>query len=197
VSNCSGSCAVTWPPVLVQRGSRIFVDGVPASQIGIVTRSDGTLQVTIGGWPVYRFSKDTAPGQTNGEGVGGIWFAVNPHGGKVLPPAPGATSTSTATSTPGATTPPASHAPTLGNGSVILDTGTNFGEPNGSFGVSGPGCQNAPQPDDAESLDLSGGPIEIWTGPNCTGTSAVVSGSVADLSTIGFSNQIVSILFGN
>ncbi|MFE3172910.1 hypothetical protein ACFXPA_01110 [Amycolatopsis sp. NPDC059090] len=85
VSHCSDACAATWPPVLVQTGSRIFVDGVPTSVIGIVTRADGRHQVTIGGWPVYRFSKDTAAGQTNGEGVGSTWFAVSPTGGKIAP----------------------------------------------------------------------------------------------------------------
>ncbi|WP_197085084.1 hypothetical protein [Saccharothrix sp. ST-888] len=210
-STCDGACATTWPPVLVQPGSKIFVDGVPTSKIGIVTRTDGTRQVTIGGWPVYRFSKDTAPGQTNGEGVGGTWFAVSPSGGKVLPAA-GDTGASTAS--PGASGGPA--APTaapsggstgapspagssvaLGNGNVTLDSGVNFTEPNGSEALAGPGCKNVSQANSASSLDLSGGPVKIWTGPDCTGTSAVVTGSIADLSTIGFDKKIVSIRFGN
>ncbi|MFG2886319.1 hypothetical protein ACGFYV_29130 [Streptomyces sp. NPDC048297] len=92
-SNCDGACATTWPPVLVRPGSKIFTDGVPRSEIGVVRRNDGGLQVTIGGWPVYRFSKDTAPGQTNGEGVGGTWFGVTPTGGKALPSSAGTDST--------------------------------------------------------------------------------------------------------
>jgi predicted lipoprotein with Yx(FWY)xxD motif len=84
-SHCDGACAKTWPPVLVRPGSKVFVDGVPVNEIGVTRRDDGTLQLTIGKWPIYRFSKDTAPGQTNGEGVGGIWFAVSPTGSKVLP----------------------------------------------------------------------------------------------------------------
>jgi predicted lipoprotein with Yx(FWY)xxD motif len=84
-SNCNGACAVTWPPVLVRPGSKIFLNGVPQSAVGVVRRADGTLQVTIGGWPVYKFSKDTAAGQANGEGVGGTWFGVSPEGAKVLP----------------------------------------------------------------------------------------------------------------
>lgn len=84
-SNCTGECAVTWPPVLVAPGGRIFVDGVPTAEIGILVRPGGTRQVTVGGWPIYRYSKDSAPGQTNGEGVGGTWFAVSPTGAKVLP----------------------------------------------------------------------------------------------------------------
>ena len=84
-SNCNGACAVTWPPVLVSPTGKIFLNGVSKSEVGVVRRADGTLQVTIGGWPIYRFSKDTAAGQANGEGVGGTWFAVSPQGGKVLP----------------------------------------------------------------------------------------------------------------
>jgi predicted lipoprotein with Yx(FWY)xxD motif len=157
-SNCDAACA-TWPPVLVRPGSRIFVNGVPASKIGVLRRTDGTRQVTIGGWPVYRFSKDTGPGQTNGEGVGGTWFAVSPQGQKVLPPvAP--------TSPPSA---PSGSTVTLGNGSVIPDSGKNFTEPTGSVGVAGPGCQTLGSPFMALSLQLAGGPIKIWTGPNCTG----------------------------
>jgi predicted lipoprotein with Yx(FWY)xxD motif len=187
-SNCDGACAVTWPPVLVRPGSKIFVNGVPKSKVGVVKRTDGTLQVTIGGWPIYRFSKDTGPGQTNGEGVGGTWFAVSPEGQKVLPP------TNTASPTPAPTN---GSGVTLGNGSVILDSGKNFTEPDGSVGVAGPGCQTLGSPFQALSLQLSGGPIKIWTGPNCTGTSAVVSGDVPDLTKIGFTKPIASIRFGS
>jgi predicted lipoprotein with Yx(FWY)xxD motif len=193
-SNCNGDCATTWPPVLVQPGSKIFVNGVPKSEIGVVKRDDGTLQVTIGGSPVYRFSKDTGPGQTNGEGVGGIWFAVSPVGQKVLPPVTSGTAGSTGGAAPTAS---ASASPvTLGNGSVILDSGKNFSEPDGSVGAAGPGCQNLVQPFSALSLQLSGGPVKIWTGPDCSGTSAVVTDSVADLTAIGFTQPIASVRFG-
>ena len=84
-SNCDGACAALWPPVEVTHGSRIFVNGVPTAEVGLVKRDDGNEQVTIDGWPLYRYAKDTAPGQTNGEGVGGTWFAISPTGGKVLP----------------------------------------------------------------------------------------------------------------
>jgi predicted lipoprotein with Yx(FWY)xxD motif len=205
-SNCNDACATTWPPVLVQPGSKIFLDGVARSDVGVVKRDDGTLQVTVGSWPVYRFSKDTRPGQTNGEGVGGTWFAVSPTGGKVLPPtgrtssapAPGNSSSAPVNSAPapGTSSAPAGGGVKLGNGSVILDSGKNFTEPTGSEGVAGPGCQNVGQPNLASSLQLSGGPIKIWTGRDCTGTSAVVTGDVADLSRINFDKKIVSIRFG-
>ncbi|MFC4035512.1 hypothetical protein ACFO3J_29180 [Streptomyces polygonati] len=204
-SNCDGDCAKTWPPVLVHPGSRIFVNGVPVAEVGVVRRDDGSRQVTIGGWPVYRFSKDTAPGQTNGEGVGGTWFAVSPKGRKVLPPVSTDNGTAPAAPTTGAA-PTTSAAPTasagaggsvtLGNGSVILDSGKNLTEPNGSVGASGPGCQTLTQPFTALSLQLSGGPVKIWTGPDCTGTSAVVTADVNDLTAIGFTRPIASVRFG-
>ncbi len=78
-SNCAGDCAKAWPPVPAagtQPGS------VEAGRVASVQRADGTRQLTIAGWPVYRFAKDTAPGQTNGQGVGGTWFAVTPDGKK-------------------------------------------------------------------------------------------------------------------
>jgi predicted lipoprotein with Yx(FWY)xxD motif len=200
-SHCDGACAATWPPVLVRPGSKIFVDGVPAKQIGVIKRDDGTLQLTIGHWPIYRFSKDTAPGQTNGEGVGGTWFAISPTGGKILPADESVPSSAASSAASSAPSPSASATSsntggvTLGNGSVLLDSGTNFGEPNGSEGVSGPGCVNLSQPDSASSLQLSGGPVKIWTGPNCTGTSAIVTTDVPDLGAIGFDKKIVSIRF--
>lgn len=85
---------------------------------------------------------------------------------------------------------------TLGNGSVILDSGKNLTEPNGSVGASGPGCQNLGRPFTALSLQLSGGPVKIWTGPDCTGDSALITDSVNDLTAIGFSQPIASVRFG-
>jgi predicted lipoprotein with Yx(FWY)xxD motif len=82
VSNCNGACTNTWEPVLVQHGSRIFVDGVSTAQVGIITRADGTRQVTLGGWPLYLYTGDAAPGDIKGEGVGGQWFAISPQGKK-------------------------------------------------------------------------------------------------------------------
>lgn len=79
---CTGQCAVTWPPVLIQPGGRVFVDGIKTAKIGGFRRPDGMVQVTIGGWPAYRFAKDTVPGDLNGQGVGGTWFAFKPNGAK-------------------------------------------------------------------------------------------------------------------
>ena len=84
-STCTGACATAWPP-LVATGKPTVGTGVNASLVGTTTRSDGTTQVTYNGHPLYRFIKDTAPGNTNGEGLtafGGSWFAVSPAGNQV------------------------------------------------------------------------------------------------------------------
>ena len=82
VSNCSGDCATEWPPVLATPGSPLTVEGVAQEAVGTINRSDGSIQLTLGGWPVYRYSGDAQPGATSGQGVGGSWAAVTPEGGK-------------------------------------------------------------------------------------------------------------------
>ncbi|MEP7054079.1 MAG: hypothetical protein ABI912_02380 [Actinomycetota bacterium] len=79
-SNCSSDCATTWPPVIAT--GKPAITGVDAVLVGTVKRADGTEQVTLNGWPIYRFSGDTAAGQTNGQGIGKLWYAVTPTGGK-------------------------------------------------------------------------------------------------------------------
>ena len=80
-STCTGECAVEWPP-LVSDGDPVAGEGVDAALLGTITRDDGTTQVTYNGWPLYLFADDTAPGDTNGQGVddGGLWFLVSPAG---------------------------------------------------------------------------------------------------------------------
>ena len=86
-SNCNGSCATQWPPVLVASAAEakeVKLDGVDAGAVNTVKRADGKLQLTIGGWPVYRYSGDTQPGATSGQGLNGTWAAVRPDGGKAI-----------------------------------------------------------------------------------------------------------------
>ncbi len=85
-SNCTGECATTWPPVLAKPGAPLAVEGVAQEAVGTVTRPDGGVQLTLGGWPVYRYAADSAPGATDGNGVGEKWFAINPGGGKAVAP---------------------------------------------------------------------------------------------------------------
>ncbi|MEU5538637.1 hypothetical protein [Streptomyces sp. NPDC020362] len=175
-SNCFGDCATTWPPYLVAKGGRVFLDGVPKSSVGFIQR-DGAFQVTIGGWPVYLFSKDLKPGDTNGQGVGGTWFGVTPDGQKAGSTGGGQTGTSASPTSPPAT-------------SATFFNSPNFGDP--SQGVAGPGCMAVRF---SGALQISGF-AKIWEGDNCTGKSVIVDKSVADLSSIGLS-QVKSIRFFN
>ena len=53
----------------------------PASALHPVSdRPDGGTHVTYDGHPLYRYSGDTAPGDTNGQGVGSVWFAMTADG---------------------------------------------------------------------------------------------------------------------
>ncbi|MGW2386463.1 SCO0930 family lipoprotein [Streptomyces sp. NPDC001658] len=86
-SNCDGDCATAWPPVLADDVAA--GEGIDKAQLGEVTRADGTKQLTIGGWPAYRYAKDTKAGDVAGQGVGGKWYALAPDGKKAKASAAG------------------------------------------------------------------------------------------------------------
>ena len=75
---CTGACATAWPPVTVAGPS--LPSGLDAKVFSVVARPDGSYQLRAGTWPLYRFAGDAAPGDVNGQGSGGIWFAVMPTG---------------------------------------------------------------------------------------------------------------------
>jgi predicted lipoprotein with Yx(FWY)xxD motif len=81
-STCNGDCAGYWPP-LVTRGRPSAIGGARASLLGTSRRSDGRMQVTYAGHPLYYFVQDTRPGQIKGEGLtgfGGRWDPVSAAG---------------------------------------------------------------------------------------------------------------------
>ncbi len=78
-SSCTGDCLVEWPPLFTD-GEPAAGEGVDAAMLGTITLPDGTMQVTYNGWPLYYFHEDTAAGDTNGQGLGGVWFLVTPAG---------------------------------------------------------------------------------------------------------------------
>src|ERR1043166_6054437 len=61
-SACSGQCAKFWPPLITSGKPRASA-GVKASLLGTTKRSDGRMQVTYAGHPLYRYLEDKAPGQ--------------------------------------------------------------------------------------------------------------------------------------
>ncbi|MFD7256136.1 SCO0930 family lipoprotein [Streptomyces sp. NPDC059874] len=77
-SACDGDCAKAWPPVAADDATA--GEGIEAGLLGSVARADGTRQLTLAGWPVYRYAKDTAPGEALGEGVGGTWHVMGADG---------------------------------------------------------------------------------------------------------------------
>ena len=84
-SNCSGSCATAWPPLIV-KATPTASGGVTAADLGTITRSDGTKQVTYKGHPLYYFVVDTGPGTTKGQGsdsFGAKWWLVAPSGAAI------------------------------------------------------------------------------------------------------------------
>ena len=85
-SNCTGNCAVLWPP-LVSQGSPQVGSGVNAAMIGTATLADGSKVLTYNHMPLYRYSLDKAPGDVKGEGVLSVWFAISPDGTPVKNPA--------------------------------------------------------------------------------------------------------------
>ncbi|MER7834742.1 hypothetical protein ABTY98_02225 [Streptomyces sp. NPDC096040] len=76
---CSGACTKTWLPVIVQ--DSVQTSGVEKSLLGTVHRN-GMKQLTLAGWPLYRYSGDTKAEQANGQGKDNEWYAVTPSGQK-------------------------------------------------------------------------------------------------------------------
>ena len=78
VSNCTGGCASTWPPLAV--AGELAVAASVTAVPGTIDRDGGVVQGTLGGLPLYYFTGDSSPGDTNGHGVNGVWWAVTPDG---------------------------------------------------------------------------------------------------------------------
>jgi predicted lipoprotein with Yx(FWY)xxD motif len=79
-STCTGTCATNWPPFTLDNGETVAAGSGVTGTIGTITRSDGTTQVAINGVPLYYFKGDSAAGDTNGQGVQGVWFLASPSG---------------------------------------------------------------------------------------------------------------------
>lgn len=77
-STCTGNCAATWPPLVLDSGVTAPVAGAGVSQLSTAPRPDDAakLQVIWNGKPLYNYSADTAPGDVKGDGVGGTWHVA-------------------------------------------------------------------------------------------------------------------------
>jgi predicted lipoprotein with Yx(FWY)xxD motif len=84
-SSCSGACASVWPPVTTT-GVATAAGVAKLADLGTITRSDGTTQVTYKGHPLYFFARDKDSEDAYGEGVKGFgadWYVLAPSGAKV------------------------------------------------------------------------------------------------------------------
>ena len=79
---CYGNCAKLWPAATTTDAKNVTVKGVDKKLVSTVKRSDGTTQITLAGWPLYRYAKDDEPKEAYGQGVDGTWFAATPTGAK-------------------------------------------------------------------------------------------------------------------
>jgi predicted lipoprotein with Yx(FWY)xxD motif len=84
-STCCTSCATIWPPVLTN-GAPQAEGGAKASLLGTTTRTDGKVEVTYAGHPLYYFIQDKKAGDTTGQGVNGfgaLWWVLSPSGAAI------------------------------------------------------------------------------------------------------------------
>ena len=112
MSTCTGACAGAWPPVTTTAAATAS-GSAKASDVGTITRSDGTKQVTYDGHPLYYFSGDSGPGTATGQGsdsFGAKWWLVAPAGSDVT----ASVSSFTAAASAAAPAAPASSAPPAG-----------------------------------------------------------------------------------
>lgn len=82
---CVDDCARAWPPFTVDGDA--LPESLDASVFSVVTHPDGSSQLAAGGWPLYYFAGDAAPGDVNGQGSGGNWFLASPDGSLLGVPA--------------------------------------------------------------------------------------------------------------
>jgi predicted lipoprotein with Yx(FWY)xxD motif len=95
-SHCVGTCAEVWPPALTNGHPKLV--GIDPELVGTIRRPDGTLQLTLHGWALYRYIGDPKTGAWKGQGVAGTWWVSAQDGSKNLTCVP--------KGTPKAVTPP-------------------------------------------------------------------------------------------
>ncbi len=70
-SACNGPCAANWPPLPATAG-------IPPGDFSIISRENGMHQLAYKGRPLYRWVKDTRPGQRSGDGINKVWRVARP-----------------------------------------------------------------------------------------------------------------------
>lgn len=86
-SNCVDACTRSWLPLLVDATPTLT--GIDPARVGTINRPDGGRQLTLGGWPLYRFVGDNGPAKWKGQAVNNVWWVVQSNGARnvsCLPP---------------------------------------------------------------------------------------------------------------
>jgi len=143
---CVDKCATTWPP-LVAPASGLPATGPAGGTLATVARPDGSMQVTYNGATLYLYSGDTKAGDTNGQGIGGVWFVVPPKAAAqstvttavaagtgttaraTATTARATTNATTAPTSPPATSPPATSPPATSPPTTMAHTPTTCYSP--------------------------------------------------------------------
>jgi predicted lipoprotein with Yx(FWY)xxD motif len=112
----SRECLTNWPPLTVKSTkTKLKAGSGVKGKLALLHRSNGTLQVTLNGLPLYRYAGDSAKNDVNGEGIesfGGIWHAVKASSSSGATPPMTTTPTMTGTTTTPSTTTPSTTTPT-------------------------------------------------------------------------------------
>jgi predicted lipoprotein with Yx(FWY)xxD motif len=77
-SKCDGGCATTWPPFTIAGDDQLKAGSGVTGKLTTFARTDGSMQVAYGGSPLYYYAADKAAGDTNGQGVGDVWYIAQP-----------------------------------------------------------------------------------------------------------------------
>jgi len=75
-SECLDGCLTNWP-IFYDENLKVNND-LDFADFGTIIRSDGNMQNTYKGWPLYYFANDTQGGETNGDNVNSVWFIAKP-----------------------------------------------------------------------------------------------------------------------
>jgi len=158
-STCTGSCLSAWPVVAGKPEAAMGVTF--AGKLGSVTDSNGTVQATYNGYPLYRYAEDMMPGQTSGNGAGGVWHVIS---GQYL-----MSSMSSGSGSMGSSGSGSSGSGSSGSGSSGSGYGSGYSySPTSS---SGSASENSASRDSSGSTGSSGSGSTNSGGTGSTGTS--------------------------
>src|SRR6478735_2900654 len=83
VSTVPAAVLQAWPPVVVKAAPTVGT-GLDQSKVSTGTQPSGAKWVRYNGHLLYGFTGDASPGDINGNGISGVWHAVNASGDAIM-----------------------------------------------------------------------------------------------------------------